>query len=752
MDKLYYTSPAQAWEEALPIGNGRLGAMIYGRVVREEFQLNEESMWYGAPTNRINPDARENLEQIRELIFAGRIPEAERLCKYALSGCPESMHPYQTLGAILFEFYGITEEEIEDYSRELDISEAVYRQSFTCKGTRYTRTAFASHPADVIVIKFEADGEGCLEFDAILRRERFFDGVSKPSEDSIALYGNLGKGGRDFEMCLKCADTDGSVKVIGEHLIVEGAKNAVLVLCANTDYSLNTPDSTWLSRLNYRLCCEAASIQYETLLKEHAEDYREFYDRVELHLPSSSTNLSSVNSSSTYTTDQYLNEENYSDPSLAELYFNYGRYLLISCSREGTLPANLQGIWNKDMTPPWDSKYTVNINLEMNYWPAEICNLSECHMPVMELIRKVAESGRVTAREMYGCRGFVCHHNTDMHGDSVTQDIWIPSSYWVMGGAWLCTHIWNHYKYTLDEIFLGEFYPYMLEASEFFLDFLVMHNGYLVTCPSISPENTYIMKNGTRGCVSYGVTMDNQLLWDLFTDTIEASEILGDDCCTIDEIKEALGKLRPTEIASDGSIMEWAEDYEELEPGHRHISHLYGLFPSEAISVVQTPELAAAAEVTLNKRLSNGGGHTGWSRAWILNFYASLHNAEACADNLNKVFSMSTYPNLFDKHPPFQIDGNFGVTCAIARMLVQSDINSVTLLPALPQAWASEGSVRGLRLQGGGTVNLSWKNGVPIRVEITYSRDCEVEIRIGTKIHRVKFEKEITRELDCRDL
>ncbi|MDE7249671.1 MAG: glycoside hydrolase family 95 protein [Lachnospiraceae bacterium] len=609
MSKLWYRQPAKEWEEALPLGNGRLGAMVFGGVVNECLQMNEESMWYGGRVDRNNPDAKKMLPKIRELILNGEIRKAERLIKLALSGCPDSMHPYQALGDIFLQFEGV--DNYTDYHRELDLEKAVYRQSYVCAKTLYKREIFISKPDGVMVMHFLAEGNGKINLTASLGREKFFDGVKKAGTRGICLYGNLGKGGFDFSMMLTADTNDGKIEVIGEYLLVNDATEVTLYFCADTSY--HVPSAMLEPSISDRIQ-KAAEQKTENLFAKHVEDYRSLYGRVEF-------DLGDLAEYDDVPTDQRIisAQKHPADIGLSKLFFDYGRYLLISCSREGGLPATLQGLWNKDMLPPWDSKYTININTEMNYWPAESCNLPECHMPLFELIKKMVPNGRKTAQQMYGCSGFMCHHNTDIHGDTATQDRWIPGSYWVMGAAWLCTHQWTHYQYTLDQDFLRESFPIMREAAQFFLDFLIEHNGYLVTCPSVSPENTFILPNGEQGANIYGVTMDNQILRDLFTQCIEAAKILG----VVDElderIKEAREKLIPTRIGKHGAIMEWPEDYEEAEPGHRHISHLYGLHPSDQITVDDTPELAEAARITLERRLAAGGGHTGWTRAWITN-------------------------------------------------------------------------------------------------------------------------------------
>ncbi len=720
MGKLWYRQPAGQWEEALPLGNGRLGAMVFGGVAEEHLQMNEETMWYGGRVDRNNPDARQMLPKIRELIFGGEIGEAERLMKLAMSGCPNSMHPYQTLGDIYFQFTGL--ENPENYSRELDMDEAVYRQKFTCGRTLYSREIFISKPHDVMAMRFRAAGGGKIQFTARLERQRFFDGVKKAGTRGICLYGNLGKGGFDFSMMLVADVKTGNVQVIGEHLVVKDTDDVTLYFCAGTSYHVT--EAMLEPSILDKLQC-AGREGWENLLAGHVEDYRQLYGRVEF-------DLENVAGFDKIPTDRRIAEakKGQADRGLAKLYFDYGRYLLISSSRPGGLPATLQGLWNPDMLPPWESKYTININTEMNYWPAEVCNLPECHMPLFDIIKKMVPNGRKTARIMYGCRGFVCHHNTDIHGDTVVQDHWNPGSYWVMGAAWLCTHQWTHYLYTQDIEFLKESFPVMREAALFFLDFLVEYKGNLVTCPSVSPENTFILPNGQKGANIYGVTMDNQILRDLFDQCIEAAQVLGVEDDLNEQLKEAKNKLIPTRIGKQGNIMEWPEEFEELEPGHRHISHLYGLYPSEQISVDGTPELAQAAKVTLERRLASGGGHTGWSRAWIINHYAKLWDGEKAYENIEKLFAGSTYDNLFDKHPPFQIDGNFGVTAAIAQMLVQSTLSRIVLLPALPKAWGS-GSIKGLRLQGAGEIDLYWQEGVLNKCSIRSDKGMKTCVKYG---------------------
>lgn len=790
MSRLWYKSPAKEWEEALPLGNGRLGAMVYGGAEHEHIQVNEESIWYGGPVERNNPDMKEQLPRIRRLLFEGKITEAERLMWHAMSGCPNGQHPYQTLGDIQIGFDGIG--EVTDYERELDLEKALCRIGFTADGVRYQREYFISHPADCMVMRFTADRPGKINFWAGLERWRFFDGVEQIYPGEICLYGNLGRGGIEFSMALRVRFSGGSMRLLGEHIVVEDADEAELYFSADTSWHYSPGEkeaavAAWLKetegkapdwmnagrmssyerqelrmqqglqrllreKLDRRMD-QAQNQEYEELLAAHVADYRELYGRVSLEIEWD-------HQAELLPTDERLElaSGQQADLGLAPLYFDYGRYLLIACSRPGGLPATLQGLWNKDMTPPWECKYTININTEMNYWLAENCNLSSCHEPLFDLIRKMVPNGRRTAREMYGCRGFVCHHNTDINGDTAPQDMWIPGTYWVMGAAWLCTHQWTHYQFTRDLQFLKEQFPIMCEAALFFLDFLVEDGPYLVTCPSVSPENTYILPGGEKGANGIGVTMDNQILRDLFGQCLEAFRVLeGQGECDetvkdmlaeaeitdlpafIRQVEEARSRLIPTQISERGTILEWRQDYEEWEPGHRHISHLYGLHPSEQITVDGTPELARAARATLEHRLAHGGGHTGWSRAWIINHYAKLWDGNTAYYNIEQLLGSSTYPNLFDKHPPFQIDGNFGGAAAIAELLVQSSGRRVVLLPALPEVWNS-GSVRGLRIQGNASIELSWQDGRLMRCQIHAGSDLDTMIRYGEVVRPLRIE------------
>lgn len=745
MRKIWFNKPAGIWEEALPLGNGKLGAMIYGGTIRDQIALNEETMWSGGYSDRNNPDAKDALPKVQQLILDGKISEAEDLMQLAFAGCPNDMRVYQTMGDLMIDQKDPG--EILKYRRELDLATAMCTTTYRTADTSYEKEYFISAPANLLIIHMTAKGEKKLNFQAKMERWHFFGGTMRTKDNGVSLWGQLPDDGVSFYSKVTGTAKGGKLYAMGRSLVVENADEVTLYYCAATSFWGDDPESYVHKKL-----ADGMAKDYEALKEEHIADYQSYFNRIKLELYSeeeikNGTRKLAATADDTLTkaaelpTGELLaSVKNGEIPSsLVETYFDFGRYLLISSSRPGTLPANLQGIWCKDFTPPWGSKYTININAQMNYWPAETCNLSECHTALLDHIKRMVEHGRVTAEKMYGCKGFVAHHNTDIWGDTAPQDLWIPGTYWVMGAAWLCTHQWTHYVYTQDKEFLQDAFPVMREAAQFFLDFMIEHEGYLVTCPSVSPENTFILPSGERGCNSAGVTMDNQILRDLFTQCIKSAEILGVEDELNEKIKYQLSRLRPTQIASNGTLMEWDKEYEEAEPGHRHISHLFGLYPSNQITLEEAPELTAAAEKTLERRLSMGGGHTGWSCAWIINLYARLQKGDKVYDTLKKLFSNSTLSNLFDNHPPFQIDGNFGATAAIVEMLIQARNGKVFLLPALPKQWPC-GRLEGVRLPGNAEATLAWNDGKVTEFVVTTSnREWYAEVFENGEVFPLKI-------------
>ncbi|MFZ2995820.1 glycoside hydrolase family 95 protein [Sphingobium sp.] len=726
---LWYRQPASVWTEALPLGNGRVGAMVFGGTGQERVQLNESTLWSGQPYDPVNPQARAMLPQIRALIFAGKIAEAEALANRTVMAKPLGQMAYQTLGDLALDFSGLG--EVSAYRRDLDIDSAIATTRFTAGGVTHVRQVVASPTDQVVAVRLTASGAGNLDVDIGLRSPQRDVVVVQDGSSGLLMTGRNGatmgiEGGLRFAARLSARVEGGTINHAPDgRLRVRGAKAVTLTIAMGTSFRRFDDIGGDPVADTAAVIAKARRRPFARIAADTAVAHQRLFRRVAI-------DLGATPAAALPTDERIAASQTSDDPALAALYFQYGRYLLIASSRPGGQPANLQGLWNDSLKPAWGSKYTININTQMNYWPAEPTGLAECVEPLVAMVRELAVTGTRTARDMYGARGWVAHHNTDLWRATAPID-GAQFGLWPMGGAWLCIHLWDHYDYGRDPAYLTSIYPLMAGAARFFLDTLQSDptTGFLVTNPSMSPENPH----GHGGTICAGPTMDMAILRDLFDRTREAATILGTDTALIAEIRAARARLAPYKVGRQGQLQEWQQDWDGDAPeqNHRHVSHLYGLHPSHQITPGETPALAAAARRTLDIR---GDRAMGWATAWRINLWARLRDGDRAHAILRFLLGPErTYPNMFDAHPPFQIDGNFGGAAGIVEMMMDSHGDTIHLLPALPRAWAT-GHIMGLRARGRCTIDLWWQDGQFLRASLRPAMDGQRTVRLGER-HRL---------------
>lgn len=732
---LWYQQPAgDVWTDALPIGNGRLGAMIYGNVENELIQLNEHTVWSGGPNRNDNPDALAALPEIRRLIFEGKQKEAEELAAKTIQSKKSHGQKFQPVGDLNIKFEG--HDAFTDYRRELNIQRAISKVSYEIDGVTFTREAIASFADNVIAVHLTANDPGKISFTASMSTPQPNATLGINPANELTISGTTTdhegvKGQVKFYSLTKIKNKGGTLTSTDNSLMVKNADEATIYISIASNFNNYLDLSGDENARAEAFMAKAAAKSFEDLLNTNVADYQNYFNRVSL-------DLGETPASKLPTDERLKNFRIGNDPQLVTLYYQYGRYLLISSSQPGGQPANLQGIWNKEMSPPWDSKYTININAQMNYWPAEKTNLAELHEPFLKMVSEMAEAGEETARVMYGARGWMAHHNTDIWRITGPVDA-IFWGIWSGGGAWTSQHLWEHFQYSGDMDYLKSIYPILKGAAMFYVDFLVEHpdRPWLVVNPGTSPENAPAAHEGSS--LDAGTTMDNQLVFDAFSAVIQASEMLEKDRAFADSLRAMRDRLPPMQIGKHGQLQEWLDDIDDPNDHHRHISHLYGLFPSNQISPLRTPELYSAAKNTLIQR---GDVSTGWSMGWKVNWWARMldgnHAYKLIQNQLSPVGTNQggggSYNNLFDAHPPFQIDGNFGCTSGITEMLVQSANGEIYLLPALPDVW-QDGSITGIRTKGGfEVVELKWKDGKIEKVMIKSTIGGNLRLRVPNRL------------------